>query len=313
MKQPIKPPALRPGDTVRVVAPSSSFEKTKLAQGIAELQRLGYHVRCDDRVFERDGYFAGPATHRLAELTQAFTEDGTRAIVCARGGYGADTLLPGAKGLAGAAARILLGFSDVTSLQIFLWQELGWITLYGPMLAAGLDHGPGAANGYDLESLTRSLTETSGGWAVPLQGEMLAPGTAEGTVLGGCLTLVESTLGTPWELDTRGAILLLEDRAMKPYQVDRSLMHLRHAGKFADVRGIILGDFPECATPPGQVTLRDVLARHCRDWKIPAVWGVPFGHTARPMLTFPLGIRARLTAQDAGKLDILEAACKATD
>ena len=123
------------------------------------------------------------------------------------------------------------------------------------------------------------------------------------------MTLLEATLGTPWELDTNGSILLLEDRAMKPYQIDRVLMHLKHAQKFSQVRGIILGDFPECAPPVlGSPSVRDVCARILAPLGIPILFGAPIGHTARPMLTIPLGVRARLTAEGSGSLEILEPA-----
>jgi muramoyltetrapeptide carboxypeptidase len=144
---------------------------------------------------------------------------------------------------------------------------------------------------------------------LPLQGSSLSKGTAQGRILGGCLTLLQSTLGTPWELDARNSILLLEDRGMKPYQVDRALLHLRQAGKFARVRGIVLGDFPNCETPvPGGPNVRDVCERLLAPLRIPIVYGAPIGHTTRPMLTIPLGIKARLTAKGAGSLEFLESA-----
>jgi muramoyltetrapeptide carboxypeptidase len=123
------------------------------------------------------------------------------------------------------------------------------------------------------------------------------------------MTLVEATLGTDWELDTTNAILVLEDRAMKPYQIDRVLLHLKHAGKFAQVRGIVLGDFPDCEPPVSDSpSVRDVAQRILGPLSIPIVFGVPVGHTARPLLTLPLGVRARLSAEGSGTLEILEPA-----
>jgi muramoyltetrapeptide carboxypeptidase len=181
------------------------------------------------------------------------------------------------------------------------------------MVASNFCHGAGAAHGYDCASLTHALTETQQGWTLDLQGESLVPGVGEGTLLGGCLTLVEAALGTPWELDTHGAIFILEDRAMKPYQVDRALMHLKQAGKFRGVVGIVLGDFPECEPPEGGETVRDVARRILTPLGVPIVWGVPIGHTLRAALTLPLGIRARLLVTGAStapsRLEILEPAC----
>ena len=157
-----------------------------------------------------------------------------------------------------------------------------------------------------------AMTATNSGWTVPLEGETFSRGRAEGTLIGGCITLIETSLGTPWELDTRGAILLLEDRGVKPYQLDRMLLHLKQAGKFDGVRGIILGDFPDSETPEGSdVTVADVCHRILGPLGIPIVYGAPFGHTTRPMLTMPLGVRAKLHAAGEGRLDILEPAVRA--
>jgi muramoyltetrapeptide carboxypeptidase len=126
------------------------------------------------------------------------------------------------------------------------------------------------------------------------------------------MTLIEATIGTPWELDTRGAVLVLEDRAMKPYQVDRVLMHFKQAGKFNGVAGILLGEFPECEAPvKGSPTVRDVCNRILGPLGIPIVFGAPVGHTPRPMLTLPLGVKARIDATGEGLLEILEAAVSA--
>src|SRR5262249_30466448 len=144
------------------------------------------------------------------------------------------------------AEKLILGFSDLSSLQIYLWQKLRWLTFYGPMLTAGLDGGIGKPGGYDDDSLQKAIVGAADRWSIALRGESLRTGEAGGVVLGGAMTLVEATFGTPWELDTRGAILLLEDRAMKPYQVDRVLMHFKQAGKLDGLKGIVLGDFPEC-------------------------------------------------------------------
>ncbi len=307
MPQPLKPSALRPGDAIRILSLSSPVEEARFDRGCEELTRLGYKPSFDRAsILARDGFFAGSAADRLAALKQALSDPAVRAVFFTRGGYGVNYLLDQLT-IAPGAPKIVLGYSDVTSLQIFLWHKLGWVTLYGPMVASGFDKG--ASQGYDLDSLTRALTETKQVWSIDLHGESLAAGSGEGILLGGCLTLVETTLGTPWELDTRGAILILEDRGMKPWQVDRALMHLKQAGKFLGIRGIILGDFPECEGPEGSETVRDVARRILGRLGVPTVWGAPIGHTSRPMLTIPLGVRAELSSAGAGSLRIAEAAC----
>ncbi|MFZ0820292.1 MAG: LD-carboxypeptidase [Candidatus Acidiferrales bacterium] len=304
-----KPKALLPGATMRMISPASPPDAEKLLRGLAELRRLGFTAETSPAMPATSDYFAASAQDRSKELASALGEKSSAAIICTRGGFGSTYLVDELSGaIPRCAPKILLGYSDITSLQIYLWQKRGWTGFYGPMVAAGLDAGAGAAGGYDESSLRNAISVTRGGWTLDLDGEMLAPGEARGVILGGCMTLVEATLGTPWELRTRGAILLLEDRGMKPYQVDRVLTHLRQAEMFAGVRGIILGEFPECDAAAGSPSVRDVCKRILGELGIPIVWGARVGHTARAMLTIPLGVRAKLRSRGAGKLDILEPA-----
>jgi muramoyltetrapeptide carboxypeptidase len=303
-----KPKALNDESVIMPFAPASPAETSRIAAGLAELSRLGWRVE-ERASMVNDGYFAGTLTSRRSELVGALERDDIGALVGTRGGYGSNYLLDDLNISKPASPKIILGFSDLTSLQIYLWQRFQWITFYGPMLAAGLDAGPGAPKGYDEKSLLAALQNMENGRALDLQGEFLHPGEAQGRVLGGCLTLVETAIGTQWDLETDDAILVLEDRGMKPWQVDRALMHLKQAGKFANVRGIVLGDFPECeVTVAGSPTVRDVCQRILGPLGVPIVFGAPVGHTMRPMLTVPLGVKARLSAKGAGVLEILEAA-----
>jgi muramoyltetrapeptide carboxypeptidase len=312
MPKVVKPPALEPASVVRIVAPASPVEEAAFRQGLAELERIGYRPAWDPRVLARQGFFAGSAEERSAKLVQAFEEDSSQALICARGGYGSNYMLDLLEPRKLKRPKALVGFSDITSLQLYLWRKKRWVAFYGPMVAAGFDHGEGAAQGYDLHSFEQAMTQTNHGWSVDLRGETMCFGKAEGTLLGGCLTLVEATLGTPWEIQTTGTILLLEDRGMKPYQVDRAMMHMRQAGKLKNLRGMLLGEFPECGAEKESATVREVFERIAEPLRIPIVWGVPVGHTQRPMLTFPLGIRARIIAQGSGRLEFLEPACMGT-
>lgn len=316
MLQPLKPFALKSGDAVRLVSLASPIKEHLLQQGCEEIQRLGLKPEVDESaVLAHTGTFAGPPDARFMALRQALTESSTRALFCTRGGYGSNYLLECLSPAAvPASPKILLGCSDLTSLQIYLWQKFGWVTFYGPMVATNFCRGGGAPHGYDRESLLCALNETAQGWSIDLQCESLAPGEAAGVLLGGCLTLIETTLGTPWELNTDGAILVLEDRGMKPYAVDRALMHLLQAGKLSNIAGVILGDFPEAEVSVGNETVQEVAQRILAPLGIPIAWGAPIGHTARAMLTLPLGVRARLVVDDSAvspRLDILEPACVA--
>jgi muramoyltetrapeptide carboxypeptidase len=303
-----KPQALNAKSVVLPFAPASPAESSRIAAGVAALTRLGWQVAVRASS-QSDGYFAASTTSRRNELLSALQRDDIDALIGTRGGYGSNYLLDDLHISTASTPKIILGFSDLTSLQIYLWQRFQWVTFYGPMLAAALDAGPGEPKGYDEKSLLAALNNTTAGWAVDLQGEQLTPGQARGRVLGGCLTLVETAIGTPWDLQTDDAILVLEDRGMKPWQVDRALMHLKQAGKFANIRGIVLGDFPECEAPVGgSPTVRDVCQKILGSLGVPIVFGAPIGHTIRPMLTVPLGVQARLSTKGAGVLEILEPA-----
>src|SRR5713101_6118396 len=294
--RPRKPGALRPGAMLGVIAPASPADGAKWAAGLKELKRLKYGVFLTDDPFSSpDGYFAASAEERRAEFLEFSNSRSVNGLIGLRGGYGSNYILDGLSDRHFQTPKCLIGFSDITTLQIFLWERCRWVTIHGPMVAAGLDAGPDVRGGYDEESFLAAVRKTDGGWEIPMEGEAIRTGEAEGTLLGGCMMLVETTLGTPWELDTRGAILLLEDRGMKPWQVDRALMHLKQAGKFEGVRGIVLGEFPDSAAPSGSETVKEVARRILGPLGIPVVWGAPVGHCSRPMLTLPIGVRARLS------------------
>ena len=260
MHKPLKPPALASGSTIAVVSPASSAKQERVRRGCDNLEQLGYRVRDISANRKPDGYFAGALESRRKELQDALTNPDFQAVFCSRGGYGSAELLNELKTARIKKPRIFCAFSDLTSLHIFLWQKLRWVTFYGPLVAGGFDAGANATSGYDPDSFMCAMTATNSAWSTPLRGETLVRGTARGVLLGGCVTLVETSLGTPWELDTRGAILLLEDRGLKPYQLDRMLLHLKQAGKFKGVRGIVLGEFPESDPPEGIVLMADCLS-----------------------------------------------------
>ncbi len=304
----VKPRALSKGARVGIFAPASPAEESRIARGMAELRSLGFAPE-DSFSRESQAYFSASADARLAHFSSLLNDSGIAALIALRGGYGSNYLLERLWNDPPAQSKCLIGYSDITSLQILLWQKLRCVSFYGPMAGAGLDAGSGAPNGYDRPSFEAALFGASSRWKINLSGEAMQPGATEGIVLGGCLTLVETTVGTPWELDTAGSILLLEYRGMKPWQIDRALMHLMQAGKFRGVKGIILGEFPDCDPPvAGSPTAKEVCERILKPLDIPIVYGAAVGHTPRPMLTVPLGIRAKLTSEGIGALEFLETA-----
>jgi muramoyltetrapeptide carboxypeptidase len=308
MAKTVKPQALVAGTSVRIISPASPPERGALGRGIVELERLQYRVRLASPEMRPDAYFAGPVGKRAAELQTALLDENNPAILCARGGYGSASVLDRLDISRPPRAKLLIGYSDITMLHAYVWKRWHWTTLYGPMVSAGFDKGVDCPGGYERLSWTDATSGAKRKWIIGLGGEALVRGQAEGIVLGGCVALLQTLLGTPWEFDTRGAILLLEDRGVKPYQLDRMLLHLQQAGKFKGVRGIILGEFPDCPAGDSSLSVRDVCRRLLAPLGVPVVFGAAIGHTPQPMLTVPLGVRARLTAAGEGQLEILESA-----
>jgi muramoyltetrapeptide carboxypeptidase len=304
----VKPPALRPGDTVGIVAPASNIKRELLEAGCAALRDLGYKPFYLDSILEHDLYFAGSATRRARELEEMFVRDDVRAIVCARGGYGSNYLLPliDLKKIK-AHPKIFVGYSDLTSLLTYFTDSAGLVTLHGPMVTKDFAH----ADGVDQESWEHALNGSSA-WTLNLDSDVksLVDGSAEGILYGGCLSILVASLGTPYEIRTAGTILFIEDIAAKPYQIDRMLMQLKLAGKLADVQGIIFGEMLECAQHKDQsYTLEEVVLRVVGDLGVPVAFGLRSGHVSRHNITLPLGVNAALKTTAMGvELRILEAA-----
>jgi muramoyltetrapeptide carboxypeptidase len=297
------PPPLHPGDTVGIVAPSGAFNREKFLAGCDSLRRLGYRPFYLDSIFDRDLYFAGSVRRRVRELEEMFEREEVRAIICARGGYGCNSLLEELD-IAKIAAhpKIFVGCSDVTTLLTWFLDAAGLVTFHGPMVEKSF----ASPDGVDLASWT-AATASAAPWQITGEIEPLASGTAEGTVYGGCLSLLVESLGTPYEIKTAGTILFLEDINAKPYQVDRMLMHLKLAGKLNGVRGIIFGQMKDCQQSPDQpYTLQEIIMRVVGELGIPVAFGLRSGHVSHGNITLPLGVHAKLTVADTVRLDFLE-------
>ena len=292
----IKPPALQLGDTVGIVAPASNVNPADLEAGCEALRQAGYKPFYLDSILERDLYFAGPLERRARELEEMFVRDGVKAILCARGGYGTN-YLPQALDLSRIKAhpKILVGYSDATTLLTHFADVAGFVTFHGPMVAKDWAH----SGGVDLASWCAALNGTSG-WEVALGAEVsgLANGEAEGILYGGCLSILAASLGTPCEIETEGTILFMEDLAAKPYQIDRMLMQLKLAGKFEGVTGIVFGEMLDCRQTSNQgYTLEEVVLRIVGGLGVPVAYGVRSGHVTVGNITLPMGVRAGLTVR----------------
>ena len=303
-----KPPALRKGSRLGVVSPSSPGDAAAISAGVAELRRLGFQVEEPARM-EAYGYFAASLTERLQQFCNTVHDKRIDAVIAARGGYGANYLIDARLSTCLRGPKCMIGFSDFNIIQLLMAEVRGWAGFYGPMVAAGFNHGADRPSGYDLVSFLQAVSETKSKWKIPLCGQTLSSGSASGRLVGGCLTMLQTTLGTGFEPNTSGAILVLEDRGMRPYQVDRALRHLYQAGMVEKVTGVILGDFPDCDPPSsGSPIVPEICVEILAPLKVPVVYGAPIGHTKRPMLTLPLGVHAKLVAKGEGTLEILEPA-----
>ncbi len=290
---------VRPGDWIGIAAPAFAVDHARLEAGAARLRSAGYRVRWRDDLLSREGYLAGSDARRAHELMAWVDDPEVSAILCARGGYGAHRIMARLDAArVRAAAKPLVGFSDVTTL--LLWQRrcAGLVGFHGPMFDR--DEGP---SDLELERLVRAL---AGEALPPLVGVGRAGGQAKGRVVGGSLTLLAASLGTPWEVDTRGALLIFEDVGEKPYALDRDLQHLAAAGKLAGAVGFGVGSLlgcedPKRAAPSADDVVMEILAATGK----PIVTGLPFGHES-PNLIWPVGVRAALDGE-RGELQLLEA------
>jgi len=307
MTDPIKPAHLKPGDTIGIAAPASNIKRELLEAGVRELERLGFQTKYFSSIFEKELYTAGPDHRRARELISLFADPEVRAIFAARGGYGSARIIKLLnEEIIRAHPKIFMGYSDITTLLIYLQRKFNWVVFHGPMVtrefAGGQEH-------YDEELLRRVLCRPERIGEIDTTGAaVLSQGVATGRLTGGCLPMLTSSLGTSYEFDSTGAILFIEDYGSKPYQVDRMLTQLRDAGKLKPVRGLIFGEMTECIQHPDQgYTIVDVIQDRIHDLKIPILFGVRSGHSDYKNQVLPFGVRVTLDCYQ-GKIIIEESA-----
>ena len=304
-----KPAVLRKADMIRVVAPAGPEEDpSSLTKGLARLRELGFDIslsKCVKKLKTR-GYLAGTDEERAEDLNDAFRDDKVDAVFCVTGGYGTSRILPYLDyDLIKSNPRIFLGYSDITTLHIAIHQKSDLVTFHGPMLTSEFTD-------YTLEWLLRPLQhpEPLGELTNPSDGPIIKTineGKASGKLVGGNLTLIACTLGTPYEIDTKNKILFLEDTEEPPYRIDRYLTQLWLGNKLQDTAGIVVGEFTkfEPAQTPS-LTLWDVLKDRIGGSGKPAIYGLCCGH-GKHHLTLPIGVDARIDATE-GRIWIEESA-----
>lgn len=282
------PPPVRPGDRVGVAALSGPVDGDRLAEGLEVLRGLGYEPALARNLGTRAGLFAGTDGERLGAFHELASDPEIKAIFFARGGHGLLRILPDIDWqLLGAHPRAYIGYSDLTPLLIELVRRLGLVTFHGPMVATDLARG---LTGGEAGSLCEAL---AGQFPRTLAVKPLRPGgPAEGMLLGGCLSMLVATLGTPFAPDLRGCLLFLEDVDEPLYRLDRMLTHLRLSGNLAGIGGMLVGSFGHSGSGE-EVAWLELLAQGLEEYPWPLVHGVASGH-GQPNFTLPLGLTARL-------------------
>jgi len=314
----IKPRMLKPGDTVGLITPSTYVaDPDRLQLAKQTIEQLGLKYKLGRAVGRRDGYLAGSIKDRVADLHGMFEDPEVKAVFCIRGGYGAAMLLDSLDfPLIRRNPKIFAGYSDITALHLGIHRMTGLVTFHSPVVLSTFSE-------YTLEHFRRAMFDAKpiGRLANPPEARPIRPkhplrvlrgGTGTGPLTGGNLSLVSSTLGTPYEIETDGKLLFIEDVDEQPYSMDRMLTHLRLAGKFRNIRGLIVGECADCRPrdykPSFESTfsLGEVLDNILGDLKVPVLYGLTIGHTD-DQLTLPLGVQATLDA-GAGTLTIEESA-----
>jgi muramoyltetrapeptide carboxypeptidase len=294
---------------VSVISPASFAIPERVAQGMERLNQLGFSPRIGANTQSRGPlFFAGSPEQRLTDLHAAFVDSEASVIMAVRGGYGSNYLLDAIDlALIEKHPKPFFAYSDMTGLQLHLLDELGLPAFHGPMVAADFY----LEDGVHMDSFRAALEGKpySAGSAEGLR--TLRPGTARGTLYGGCLSILIALIGTRWEPATENKLLFIEDVGAKPYQIDRMLWQLRSAGKLGGVRGIIFGEMLDCTSPGApENLLEDAIISALGGLEIPIAIGLRSGHVSRQNVTLIFGIEAELQAGDEAKLNLLQPAVR---
>lgn len=308
----LKGKRLRQGDTIGVIGPSGAVRtEGAVDAAVAYMKELGFNVKLGESANARYGYLSGTDELRARDLNAMFADPQVDAIVCTRGGYGTMRILDQLDyDVIRANPKIFVGFSDITAMHIAFQEKCGLVTFHGPMATMWNDELP---KDFIRESLFSGIMNDA-----PM-GELhnapgyherrtVNPGSAEGVLVGGNLSLIAGTIGTPYEINTKDRILFIEEIGERTYCVDRMLTQLRLAGKFKDCAGIVFGDFNDCPVeyPDFGLTLEEVIRDCAASSGKPIFTGLQAGHVT-PKITLPLGVRVRMDA-DACRLTVLESA-----
>jgi muramoyltetrapeptide carboxypeptidase len=294
-----KPAPLRRGGKIGVVAPAGCVDDELLFAGVRAVRQEGFQVELAPAVHDRRGYLAGDAEKRARDLEDFFCRSDLAAIFCARGGFGSIQLLPHLTERIRLHPKVFAGYSDITILLNWLLQRCGMVTFHAPMVA--MDFARGLTQ-RSRDQFWGTLTGEKWMWQVAV-GEIIRPGKVQGEMMGGCLSVLVTTLGTPYEIDTVDKLLFLEDVGEKPYRVERMLTHLKMAGKLEKLAGLVFGDFTQC-NGEGPRDIRAIVGELFHKAPYPVVMGMPAGH-GQENLTLPFGVAMALDTYE-GTLSLIE-------
>lgn len=306
----LKPRRIQPGDTIGIVSPSGPIQGEELEKGLRLFQERGYKIVLGQHVLDRRGYLAGNDRDRASDLMEMFARKEIRAVVCSRGGYGAARLIPYLDpSLFRENPKIFLGYSDITVLHLWFQRHVGLVTFYAPMPITFSREVPDHA----LTQFWRAVEEPEPLGELPpwsAKVRTITGGKVQGPLTGGCLCLLNSSLSTSYEMETQGAIVLLEDVDEPPYRIDLMVNHLALAGKWSACAGVVIGEATrwqkQVAEGEGFLTPEEIWQDYFKPLGKPVIAGFPFGHILDP-LTLPYGVQAELDA-DRGTLTLLESA-----
>ena len=303
----IKPPRLKAGDKLAIVAPGSYISEEELQDSIKNLNQLGFETTYSKKVLLQSGYFAGSDKDRADDLMEKFSDKSVKGIVCARGGYGCSRILPMLDyDVIRANPKVLIGYSDITALLYGIYKKSGLITFHGPV-------GTSTFNDYSVNNFNKVLinpertslfpNSTSGDDENVYGVTSIVKGKGKGRLVGGNLSIMVSLIGTEFDVDFSKKIIFIEEIGEEPYRIDRMLTQMIQAGKFENAAGVMMGIFRKCEVKKESdltaksFTLMEVLQDRLGSLKIPVVYGMSFGHV-KDKFTIPFGALAEL---DAGK------------
>lgn len=288
---------------ISVVAPASFASKERIEAGAERLRALGFPPRFMPNALARGPLFcAGSPEQRVADIHGAFADPATDLVMCLRGGYGSNHLLRHIDtDVMRAHPKPFFAYSDLTGLQLYLLDQLGLPAFHGPMLAADFY----LEDGVHLDSFYAALEGASYSVGEAQGMRVIKTGTARGTLYGGCLSILVAMLGTPWEPQTEGKLLFVEDVGAKPYQIDRMLWQLRMAGKLDGVTGIVFGEMLDCVSLGAEPDLLEkVIESSLGDFQGPIAFGLRSGHVSRDNVTLTFGVEADLVVAINAELKI---------